>query len=86
MTRCVCACVSGDNCGIHFEIVLETALDLLWCDQVVSVFVPVVTTRLSNVKDDAAFRYCTTARHPLDPMSVTIVNWRDLGWECMCCK
>lgn len=47
------------------------------CDQVVPVFVPVVATRSSNVKDDAAFRYCTPARHPLDPMSVTAVNRRN---------
>lgn len=51
-----------------------SAPDLSECDQVVPVFVPVVATRSSNVKDDAAFCRCTPTRHPLDLASVTVVN------------
>lgn len=59
-----------DSC----RIVLEAAPDLSECDQVVPVFVPVVATLSSNVKDDAAFCRCTPTRHPLDLASVTVVN------------
>lgn len=69
---------SGDNCGIHTE--------LFWAGSLQGViksyqFWSIVTTRSSNVKDDAAFRCCMT-RHPLDSTLVTLGKTiSDVGWE-----
>jgi len=82
MTWCVWR--SGDNCGIHAGLFSKLLQISLACYQIVSVFVLIVATHSSNVKDDATFHHCIPIRHPLD--FTLIVNWRDgdVGCEASC--
>ena len=41
---------------------------------ITKLYILIIITRSSNIKDDATFRY-TPIRHSLDSTSVTVVNW-----------